>query len=260
MQTLIILLFMLPIKAELSLPNLKHDIESHEASLNYQKNMGSIEKIKNATWLPDDASIHSFRYLHAVIAAAFHAEQGDQKSKARQWLDHYQCENALACRDFEIALDVVSRTKTKKDPWLEKIKADLVTRTASFRSQIPIVAGLCTENSERAKWLELAYQAYCPSFETLSEQTNCAGFSQEDKNCSTTHALVKSIEFQSSQLVINSSSLMNYKHLGKKDCNQDWKVEMLCSSAGKETTYKINCKRLNKSFPIQLKCEEEAVN
>lgn len=231
-------------------PNLKLDAETSQQSWDYHLNSYPTKKIDDAYWVTQKRP-PSFRYLHAMLVAAFFSERADQLQSARLWLANYPCENILACTEEQSFLDIAMKSyililKKKELNQLRKIQMDVDKRVLKFKSQIPVEKGLCADRSDRKAWFELAYEIYCPNHRTLTAQL--------DSGHKTTQSLLKLLERQSQQMIMSSNRVLDFGHDGDIDCITPWTVQLKCQT-NKEVAYKLNCSRA--SDTTKVSCSEE---
>jgi len=237
-------------KSNSAATDLKLDFEVSQRSYKYHLEGYPTKKLDDAFWAQKDLP-HHYRYLHAMLVAAFFSEKATQLKEARLWLADYKCENIVACTEAQSFLDVAMKAYSlilKKDDLklLRGIQNQVDIRVKKFKTQQPSTAGLCAVNAERKKWFELGYEIYCPPFKTLT--------AQGDTNHLTTKSLLKLIEHQSKQVVLSSSRVMDFGHDGDIDCETDWTVQLKCEAGGKDKAYKLNC---NRSKDQKVTCVEE---
>ncbi len=230
--------------------NQKLDFEVSQLSYKYHLEGYPTKKIDDANWVKKDLP-HHFRYLHAMLVAAFFSEKAQQSNEARLWLAEYQCENILACKETQSFLDVAMKAyslilKKTELNLLRKIQNQVDTRVKMFKSQVPKTTGLCAPNADRKNWFELGYEIYCPPFKTIT--------AQGDTNHFTTKSLLKLLEFQSSQIILSSSRVIDFGHDGDIDCDSDWNVQLKCEVGEKEKAYKLICNR--SSVNSKVNCSE----
>jgi hypothetical protein len=231
--------------------NQKLDFEISQLSYKYHLEGYPTKKIDDAYWAKKDLP-HHYRYLHSMLVAAFFSERPDQLNEARMWLVDYQCENIMACQEAQSFLDVAMKAyslimKKNELKLLRQIQNQVDTQVKKFKSQKPSTAGLCAPNADRKKWFELGYEIYCPPFKTLT--------AQGDTNHLTTKSLLNLVEWQSQQVILSSSLVMDFGHDGDIDCETDWTVQLKCKVGSKDNAYKLNCARKKDSSKIS--CVEQ---
>lgn len=232
--------------------DLKLDFEISQLSYKYQLEGSPTKKIDNAYWTQKKLP-HHYRYLHAMLVAAFFSEKQIDLDTARLWLADYQCENIMACKEAQSYLDVTMKAyalilKKKELKLLRKIQNQVDARVKQFKSQEPKIAGICPVSANRKKWFELGYEIYCPPFKTMTAEA--------DTKHNTTKSLLSLIEMQSKQMILSSSLVLDFGHDGDIDCESDWSVQLNCNVGGKDKAYKLNCSRSKES---KINCSEEKI-
>ena len=237
-------------KSTTTAANLKLDFDISQLSYKYHLEGYPTKKIDDAYWAKKDL-FHHYRYLHAMLVAAFFSERPNQTEAARLWLADYQCENIVACKETQSFLDVAMKAyslimKKSELKLLRQIQNQVDVRVKKFKSQEPEAAGLCAPNANRKKWFELGYEIYCPPFKTMT--------AEGDTNHLTTKSLLKLIELQSKQITLSSSRVTDFGHDGDIDCETDWTVQLKCEFGGKDKAYKLNCTR---GKDLKVNCIED---
>lgn len=233
--------------------NIKWDLEVREVSRKYKK--GSFPKEPVDAWwaIPErtKASPKAWRHAHAMVVAAFWAKRQDHRKAAMEWLKDYECENVLACDDlahyFGNAMmenkDSLKDTEAKEAAYAVKIGLD--ARATKAMNRKPSTTGLCAPQADRAGWLELEYELFCPAPATPRQYGLCAG-------CEHTGALKFQLEMDSSQMLLSSSFVDRFEHRGSAACTMPWKAWIRCGG-GIDATYTVDCERKGKD----VSCSEK---
>lgn len=235
-------------KSDIS-PNLKWDLEVREVSRKFRKDYYPKELV-DAWWAAPEynhksgllkaGGPRSWRHAHAMVVAAFWAKRKDHRDTARTWLKEYECENVVACDDVKhfydgaLMANVLTLNGEEKAE-AESVRTSLGNRAAAALNRKPPTSGLCSPDADRAGWLALEYEIFCPSPGTPSKYGLCAG-------CELTKDLALQLGIDSQQMVLSSSFLDKLEHRGSASCAKPWKTSLRCGG-GIDATYTVSCER-----------------
>lgn len=227
-----------------SSPAIAAEIPSKNAELQllsrkYQQEMypkGNID----APWVITKAP-KRYPYMHAMVVGAFYAKQADHREAAMKWLKEYKCENALACSDFASFYDGALKAnvltmKGEARGGAEVLGTEIRKRTETLLTKKPPTTGLCGPDSERASWVALAYELYCPAGAKPKERVDL-------------ESVKAKVEIASNQLIMSSSFLEALEHDGASDCASPWKVRLRCGG-GMASSYSLRCERSGKGTRV----------
>lgn len=245
----------------------QQDIDISAQSLNFLKK-GFPTKTGNASWMGKPmrtllvSSAAQYRHMPAVLVAAFSASNKADSENAFKWLESYECENYLACGDFEQFLTKQISAYGKSLNAFLKIRADrLLAKVQERIKTFPSPSqkeGFCpTAKDVQETWLKLAYQLYCPPYELANNPRGCAMLTAKPQACSATEGLFSSLLRWTSQDRMSSSRLMNFEHTLQKGCAQQWTVKMDCESQGVVQKLEFSCESQIQKYPAQVVCKSK---
>jgi hypothetical protein len=227
-------------------PIMKWDLDTQEVSRKFRKDRHPNGKV-DASWcdnIPSNAP-KSYRQMHAMVVAAVQAERSEHRMAAMKWLRAYKCENVIACD--ELHEFYLGSLKARNAPIIDSSEKEEV---AGLEKQIekqrrkvagdgPTKAGLCAPHANRAEWLELEYELFCPAIKTPPQHGLCPG-------CAKTSELQFQLEKDTHQMAMSSSFLEKFEHDGAADCSKPWNVFIQCSG-GLASSYALKCSRKHRS-------------
>lgn len=231
-------------------PNLKWDLEVRDQSRKFHKEMYPKGPV-DAWWASPAYNRKSgllrtdvpgaYRHMHAMVVAAFYAKRKDHREAARSWLKSYECENVVACEDFHQFYDGALKANAltiKDDKALaaaQALRDSILERARKLAERKPPTTGVCAPQADRAGWLALEYELFCPAKGTPRQHGLCP-------SCAETKALELQLNMDSHQMVMSSSFLDTFEHRGIADCSKPWKVWIKCGG-GVTAAYSLECER-----------------
>lgn len=246
---------------------LKPDILALQYSLKLAQD-GYPKTPLRVTWLPlsdkqgllRKGEIKPFRYAFAMVVSAFYASRADQQRLSWKWLDDYECENAIACNRFLEFFDGAIRAHPFRLKESDRVRARRIQERTQLKAEalakeVPARNGICTLGAPRERWIEMAYQLYCPSSPAVAPQQGCGALLEDPKSCSSTEAIQNMVEMSSHQLLLTSSYVESFKHKGKPDCEQPWRVEVVCGGTIRRE-FNLECAREGATYPVNVHCRE----
>jgi hypothetical protein len=241
----------------------KEDIQIHEKSLGFLKH-GFPQKTHRADWMGHPMRTllvrakPQYRHMPAVLVAAFSAQKKDELENAFKWLEVYECENYLACLDFEQFLNKQIVGYGKSMNGILRIRADKIlarvqNEIKSAGSPIKKEAFCLQDQATRQNWLKLAYQLYCAPYEITSDPRGCAMLTHKPQSCSATEGLVNSIERWTGS-DSNSGRITHFEQTLEKGCEKQWTVKMDCDNKGQIQKLEFTCESQTQKYPAQVNC------
>jgi hypothetical protein len=247
--------------------NSNPEILALQNSLKFAKD-GYPKTLANARWLPAKdrqgllrkSQVKPFRYAYAMIVSALYDVRADQQRLSWKWLDDYECENAMACGQFLDFFDGALkahpfRLKEPDQARARRIRERARMKAESLAKEDLTRNGICTLGAPRDKWIEMAYQLYCPPSPAAAPDQGCGALSEDPKKCSSTEAIQNLVETSSHQLLLSSSFVESFKHKGKPNCEQPWRVEVVCGGTVRRE-FNLECTREGAGYPADVHCRE----
>jgi hypothetical protein len=241
----------------------QEDIQIHEQSLHFLKK-GFPQKSYSAGWMgqPTRTLLVSaeaqYRHMPAMLVAAFSTQKKEETENAFKWLEAYQCENYLACSDFELFLSKQLNGYGKGLNGILKIRVDKILaevqeKLKSFKD-IPKKEAFCAQDkTTQENWLKLAYQLYCAPYDIAVNPKGCAMLTSKSQACSATEGLVNSLERWTGSDA-NSGRITHFEQSLKKGCEKQWSVKMDCDSKGQLKPLEFSCENQSQKYPAQVLC------